>query len=174
MEGTDIHAAELAERVQELEKERSTLWDNVSYQQSQSMRNNLVFTSVPEANGNGNETPETTEAKLRQHLVSAFKLTEEVATSIKFERVHRSPGMPLHGKVRNIVAKFTFFKDRDMVRKRWKELDGTAYRVFQQFPPEVMSKRRQLVVKMKEARRLGKRAYLAYDTLYVDGTPVRT
>ncbi|KAH3774197.1 hypothetical protein DPMN_175571 [Dreissena polymorpha] len=61
-----------------------------------------------------------------------------------------------------------------MVRKRWKELDGTAYRVFEQFPPEVMSKRRQLVVKMKEARRLGKRAYLAYDTLYVDGTPVRT
>ncbi|KAH3689494.1 hypothetical protein DPMN_191818 [Dreissena polymorpha] len=65
--------------------------------------------------------------------------------------------MPIHGKVRNTVAKFTFFKDREMVRKRWKELDGTAYRVFEQFPPEVMSKRRQLVVKMKEAMRLGKR-----------------
>ncbi|KAH3701763.1 hypothetical protein DPMN_076759 [Dreissena polymorpha] len=25
---------------------------------------------------------------------------------------------------------------------------------------------------MKEARRLGKRAYLAYDTLYIDGTPL--
>jgi len=173
VDGADIHAAELAERVHELEKERDTLRDNVSYLQSQSMRNNLVFTSVPEANESGNETPETTEAKLRQHLVSAFKLTEEVATSIKFERVHRSPGMPIHGKVSNIVAKFTFFKDREMVRKRWKELDGTAYRVFEQFPPKVMAKRRQLVVKMKEARRLGKRAYLAYDTLYVDGTPVR-
>ncbi|KAH3774196.1 hypothetical protein DPMN_175570 [Dreissena polymorpha] len=61
VEGADIHAAELAERVQELEKERDILRDNVSYLQSQSMRNNLVFTSVPESNGNGNETPETTE-----------------------------------------------------------------------------------------------------------------
>ena len=85
VDGADIHAAELAERVHGLEKERDTLRDNVSYLQSQSMRNNLVFTSVPEANESGNETPETTEAKLRQHLVSAFKLTEEVATSIKFE-----------------------------------------------------------------------------------------
>ncbi|KAH3689495.1 hypothetical protein DPMN_191819 [Dreissena polymorpha] len=94
VEGADIHAAELADRVHELEKERDTLRDNVSYLQSQSMRNNLVFTSVPESNENGNEKPETTEAKLRQHLVSAFKLTEEVASSFKFERVHRSPGMP--------------------------------------------------------------------------------
>ncbi|XP_052225073.1 uncharacterized protein LOC127840700 [Dreissena polymorpha] len=173
VDGADIHAAELAERVQVLVKERDTLREDVSYLQSQSMRNNLIFTSIPEATGNVMETPEMTEVKLRQHLVSAFKLSQEVATSIRFERVHRSPGSPTHGKIRNIVAKFSFFKDREMVRKRWKELDGTAFRVFEQFPPEVMMKRRQLVPKMKEARRLGKRAYLAYDTLYIDGTPVR-
>ncbi|KAH3700697.1 hypothetical protein DPMN_075674, partial [Dreissena polymorpha] len=38
---------------------------------------------------------------------------------------------------------------------------------------ENLQKKRQLVPKMKEARRLGKRAYLAFDTLYIDGTPLR-
>ncbi|KAH3806176.1 hypothetical protein DPMN_134492 [Dreissena polymorpha] len=112
VDGVDIHAAELVERVQVLVKERDTLREDVSYLQSQSMRSNLIFTPVPEAAGSDIETPEVTEAKLRQHLVSAFKLTQEVATSLRFERVHRSPGSPTPGKIRNIIAKFSFFKDR--------------------------------------------------------------
>ncbi|XP_052217926.1 uncharacterized protein LOC127835529 [Dreissena polymorpha] len=159
--------------MQQLEKERDTLRDNVSYLQSQSMRNNLIFTGVTEDNSTGNEPPEVTERKLRQHLQDAFKIAHEVVDTIRFERVHRSPGSPISGKVRNIVAKFTFFKERETVRKLWKELDGTLYRVFEQFPQEVIEKRRKLVPQMKEARRLGKRAYLAYDTLYIDGTAVK-
>jgi len=173
VDGADIHAAQLSERMQELEKERDTLRDNVSYLQSQTMRNNLIFTGVVEDNTTGNEQPEITERKLRQHLQDAFKIARDVVDSIKFERVHRSPGSPTPGKVRNIVAKFTFFKERELVRKLWKQLDGSVYRVFEQFPQEVIEKRRKLVPQMKEARRLGKRAYLAYDTLYINGTAVR-
>ncbi|KAH3721304.1 hypothetical protein DPMN_064224 [Dreissena polymorpha] len=44
VDGADIHAAQMSERVQELEKQRDTLRDNVTYLQSQSMRNNLIFT----------------------------------------------------------------------------------------------------------------------------------
>ncbi|KAH3868347.1 hypothetical protein DPMN_031490 [Dreissena polymorpha] len=44
VDGVYIHAAQLSERVQELEKHRDTLCDNVTYLQSQSMRNNLIFT----------------------------------------------------------------------------------------------------------------------------------
>ncbi len=43
VDGADIHTAELAERTRELEKERDALRDDVSYLQSQSMRNNLMF-----------------------------------------------------------------------------------------------------------------------------------
>jgi hypothetical protein len=132
-----------------------------------------MFTSVPEDNASGNETPEVTERKIRQHLEDDFHIARELVDSIKFERVHRSPGAPTAGKVRNIVAKFSYFKDREMVRKRWKELDGTVFRVFEQFPQDVIQKRRKLVPKMKDARRQGKRAYLAYDTLYIDGVPQR-
>ncbi|KAH3794583.1 hypothetical protein DPMN_148120 [Dreissena polymorpha] len=37
------------------------------------------------------------------------------------------PANPPPGKVRNIVAKFTIFKEREMVYKLWKELDGSVY-----------------------------------------------
>ena len=45
--------------------------------------------------------------------------------------------------------------------------------MYEQFPREVTDKRRKLVKKMKEARDQGKRAWIVYDTLYVDGRPVR-
>ncbi|XP_052788391.1 uncharacterized protein LOC128223149 [Mya arenaria] len=173
VDGADIHTAELAERTRVLEKERDALRDDVSYLQSQSMRNNLVFFGVPEDNTNGSEPAEATERKLRLHLQDAFKIAKETAESIRFERVHRSPGSPITGKIRNIIAKFTYFKDREMIRKSWKQLDGTTFRVFEQFPPDVIQKRRKLVPQLKEARRQNKKAYLAYDTLYIDGTAVR-
>ncbi|KAH3813002.1 hypothetical protein DPMN_141448 [Dreissena polymorpha] len=40
VDGVDIHAAQMASRIDELEKEREALRDDVSYLQSQSMINN--------------------------------------------------------------------------------------------------------------------------------------
>ncbi|KAH3773864.1 hypothetical protein DPMN_175235 [Dreissena polymorpha] len=59
------------------------------------------------------------------------------------------------------------------LRKQWKHLTGTNFQMHEQFPPEVLEKRRKLVPHMKDARKEGKRAWIAYDTLYVDGKPVR-
>ena len=154
-----------------LEKERESLRDDVAYLKSQSMRNNLVFTNVPEDNAGGNGSGEATERRLLQHLQDALKVAKETADSIRFERVHRSPGYPVPGKVRTIVAKFTYFKDREFVRKQWKELRDTAFHMFKQYPPEVIAKRRKLVPRMKAAREQGKSSWIAYDTLYVEGRP---
>ena len=96
-----------------------------------------------------------------------------MADTIKFERIHRMPSHPVSGKTRSVVAKFTFLQDREMVRKQWKQLKGTNYQMFEQFPKEVGDKRRKLVKKMKDALNEGKRAWLAYDTLYIDGVPVK-
>ncbi|KAH3706569.1 hypothetical protein DPMN_065956 [Dreissena polymorpha] len=68
---------------------------------------------------------------------------------------------------------FTFFKDKEMARRQWKHVTGTALNVFEQFPSEVVFKRRKLLPNMKEARAKGKRSWIVYDTLYVDGRPVR-
>ncbi|KAH3730001.1 hypothetical protein DPMN_055980 [Dreissena polymorpha] len=48
-------------------------------------------------------------------------------------------------RIRNIVAKFTYFKDREMVRREWKHLSGTGCQMFEKFPPEVVEKRRNCV-----------------------------
>ena len=100
------------------EKQREELRDDVAYLKSQSMRNNLVFTNIQEDNSTGNETAEITETKLRNHLQEKLKIAKYIADTIRFERVHRSPGQPVSGKIRNIVAKFKYFKDR-MVRRQW-------------------------------------------------------
>lgn len=105
--------------------------------------------------------------------MDTLHLAEEFAQSVRFERVHRSPSEPIRGKNRSIIAKFAFFKDRESVRKQWKHLNGTLFNVFEQFPPEIVSKRQKLVPKMKEARRQGKRSWIVYDTLYVEGRAVK-
>ena len=47
-------------------------------------------------------------------------------------------------------------------------LKGTEYGISQQFPREIMDKRRELVPIMKKARSEGKDAYLVVDKLYID------
>lgn len=82
-------------------------------------------------------------------------------------------GPKVNGRPRTIVAKFTLHKEREYVRKQWKALAGTPYFVNEQFPKEVVEKRRRLLPKMKAARQEGKTAWIAYDTLYVNGRAVR-
>ncbi|XP_053383295.1 uncharacterized protein LOC128549767 [Mercenaria mercenaria] len=171
VDGMDIGAGLMANRISDLEKERDSLRDDVVYLKSQSMRNNLVFTGIPE--DGGHESFEVTERKLRDHLHTVMKVAKETAQGIRFERVHRSPSAPTPGKTRSIVAKFTYFQDRELVRRQYKELINTKYNVFEQFPPEVVAKRRRLLPKMKEARRQNKKAWIAYDTLYIDGVAVK-
>lgn len=57
----DVNVGLVSSRITELEKERDDLRDDVAYLKSQSMRNNLIFTGVPEAVDNG--TSEQTESK---------------------------------------------------------------------------------------------------------------
>lgn len=169
----DMETVLLSTRVADLEKERDELREDLTYMKSQSMRNNLIFTNIPEESGTDIEAAEVTERKLRQHLQSTLKIAKETADRIRFERVHRTPGHRIPGKTRSIVAKFSFFQDRELVRRQWKELRGTNFHMFEQFPKEVSDKRRRLVKQMKEARDAGKRAWIVYDTLYVDGKQVK-
>ncbi|KAH3839635.1 hypothetical protein DPMN_113067 [Dreissena polymorpha] len=103
-----------------LEKQREELRDEVAFLKSLSMRNNLVLTDVQEVNSGGNEAAEITEIKLWAHLHDALKIAKDISDTIRFERVHRSTGQQVSGKIRNIVVKVTYFKDREMVRKQWK------------------------------------------------------
>jgi hypothetical protein len=164
-ESIDFSMGLVNDKVVQLEKERNSLKDDVVYLQSQSMRKNLMFSNITEGQ---NEVSEETENKLRLFVKEKMKIAQELIDKMAFERVHRM-GQKVGGYSRKIVARFTLFKEREMVRRQWKTLQGTEYYVNEQFPKEVNDKRRKLLPKLKEAKQRGQPAWLAYDTLYVNG-----
>ncbi|XP_052233247.1 uncharacterized protein LOC127846112 [Dreissena polymorpha] len=111
------------------------------------MRNNLVFSGIPEATS---ECQEDTEPKVGGFIHEKLKIAKDIVDKISFERVHRlGPQHEGEGKPRSIVATVTLFKERELVRRQESALKGTPFYVNEQFPMEVADKRRMLVPRMK-------------------------
>lgn len=168
-ESLDFGLSMINSKVIQLEKEKESLQENLTYLQSQSMRNNLLFGNIPEVS---DDQTEDTEKTLRTFISEKMKLASDVVEKLSFERVHRMGSRVEGGRPRQIVAKFTLFKEKELIRRQWKVLEAPYY-VSEQFPKDVIEKRKKLLPKMKDARKAGKKAWLAYDTLYVDGKPVK-
>ena len=127
------------------------------------MRDNLIFYKVPEAVGE-------TDAHCVQKVLDLIENDLEIENAnrdIKLHRAHRM-GKFDPSKIRPIVAKFAYYPDRENVRKNAGKLRGKAIGISQQFPREIMEKRRKLVPVMKEAHENGKDTYIAVDKLYID------
>ena len=165
----DFMLGQVQDRVVDLERQREELRSDLVYMQAESMRNNFMFSNISDELVEGQDD---CEKKVRQFLVSKMKLAQDMVADMKFERVHRM-GQKQNGRIRNIVAKFHEFKDKELVRRNGRALQGTHYSVYEQFPSDIVVKRKRLLPKMKAARDQGKKAWIAYDTLYVDGRAVR-
>lgn len=166
--------------VNNLVKENSSLKDDVSFVasdlhdlrerhielQSRTMRDNLIFTGIHE---DDSEDTEDTEQVLSNFIKTNLEINTE---SISFERVHRM-GKKLRGKSRPIIAKFSKFKDRELVRKQapivLKRSENRNFGVNEQYPKEINDRRKELYPHLKSARRSGRKASLIYDKLYIDG-----
>ena len=158
------------EEIQRLKADDAYTKDSLLYVQSQSMRNNLIFSNIVEEE---HEKPEQTEVKTRRFMVEKLKLAQDYVNNLKLERVHRmGENRSVESPARHIVAKFSYFKDREIVRRAKPVLKGSDHYIFEQFPKEIADRRRSLVPKMKQAIREGRKAWLSYDTLYIDGKPV--
>ena len=81
-----------------------------------------------------------------------MKFAQDIVENIKFDSVHRM-GPTREGINRNIVAKFTFFKERGLVRRNSRFLKNTGLFVYEQFPKEVNDKRRKSIPRMKEEQK---------------------
>ena len=130
-----------------------------------SRRNNLNFFNIKEEE---NESMEVTEKKLRNFFQQELKIPHSKINEIAIERAHRL-GKPVTGKARPIIAKFSFFKDKEYVRLQAKNLKKTNYGLAEDFPQEILDIRKELVPYLKEAKKEGKRATLKYDRLIIDG-----
>jgi hypothetical protein len=117
------------ESVTELQKNLSELLNSVIGLKSKSIRDNLVFTGIPESmEGFWKEV-------LRDFTKSKLKIYNE----IPLERIHQMDKTDAFlSRPSNIVAKFRFFKDHEYVRRSAPvKLKGTNIWVNEQFPPEV-------------------------------------
>ena len=111
----------LTDRLAAIEAENKSLKGYIINMKSRSMRDNLIFSNIPEKE---NETPDVTEHILREFLELNLKMEKQDITNIRFDCVHR-----IHGKTkpRAIVVKFCDFKQRQNVRDKSRALRGTNY-----------------------------------------------
>ncbi|XP_078808269.1 uncharacterized protein LOC144994386 isoform X1 [Oryzias latipes] len=147
-----------------LSEENRSIKETLLDLQSRSMRDNLVVAGVPE------EAGEDPEATVRSFLQVHLKLPKEEVQKISFHRVHRLGGRRSdHQRPRPIVAKFEHFKQKELVKGRGRELKGTHYSVNDQFPAEILRRRKILFPLRRKHLAAGSRAIVAVDKLYVDG-----
>ena len=129
------------------------LYERVLDIQARSMRDNLLFNGIEED-------------VLHTFLKDQMKLEH----SSQFDRIHRlSRKTPNPSTPRPIVANFVHYKDRETVRKRSKVLKGTHFGVSEQFPREIVERRKFLWSKFSEAKRQELRASLVIDKLLIEG-----
>lgn len=130
-------------------------------QQARSMRNNILIHNVPESKG------ENCENKLKQLLKKETSLPHKTVDDMKVERAHRvgQPHIGEGGRPRLIVAKLSFYKDRDTILEAWRQhkaattmqsAKGTKqlgiHNITTQLPQQTLEQRRlnlQMVENMK-------------------------
>lgn len=157
----------LEEQSQHMNKLIRDTDDKVTDVRWRTMRENLLFFGVPEVE-NFSENGENCEARIKQIIKSEMKIEKD----IPMDRVHRIGRYNNRNlRPRPIVVKFTYFKDRELVRlTATTTLIDTSYGVSEQFPPEIEEKRKPLYEAAKKAR-LNKdnTVRLVRDKLYING-----
>lgn len=152
-----------------LRQENNKLADKMVYLESQSRRNNLIFSGVPEVRGE-------TEQDLRTWLVNFLEnvLDFDNGSSMQVERIHRL-GPHATGQIkrnRDIIVKWHSYVTRQQVwdrrSKLRKQVNNTVY-VSEDYPQEITSRRQRLRPIMQAAIRSGSRATISVDRLLIDG-----
>ena len=133
-------------------------------------RNNIKFFGISD---NEQESPEDTEAVLRNFLHKEMKFSKKHLDEIEFERVHRIPTRAREEKInrhpRPIIAKVSFFKDKQQIKSHIKHLPrGKSFGVADDFPKEVDEIRKELYPVLKQAKRDHKTAFFNVEKLIID------
>ena len=129
---------------EKLTNENRLLWKRVIQIEGQSRRNNLLFDGISETPG---ETWEKTEDKIKKFIKDQLHLPDD----INMERVHRI-GVKDSAKARTIIARFSFYKQREEVWKARTKLSKSNVWISEDFPPEVKRDRQILLPIYRSAK----------------------
>lgn len=136
----------------------------VSELESRSMRDNLMFYGITEMQN------EDCEQLIKQFCIEKLEVPE--AQNLTFDRVHRV-GYQKANKTRPIVAKFHYYKEREVIRtksfEKSEQLKQQNLRVGAQWPQQVRDARKTLYPIMLREKQKGNNVKFVRDKLFVNG-----
>ena len=151
---------ELRGTVEDKDKQIEYLHTQHLYLESYSRRENLKFFGIPENEASASEGKDAvgTIDVLCEFLHDVLGFGDP-KRNMEFQRVHRI-GKSVRGKPRPILARFLRYQDRETVLRAGFELKGTEYMILQDFPQEIIERRRKQMPKLKEAKKKGPKSIL--------------
>ncbi|VDI54069.1 Hypothetical predicted protein, partial [Mytilus galloprovincialis] len=153
--GSPGKGSKIKKELEQIQKQNEELKSTVTDLQCESLKQNLVFYGVVDQPG------ENTDSLLKGFIRSEINIKSE----IKFVNVRR-----INSKFnpRPILASFESLKDREKVRRSAYRLKGTPFSLSEQYPSDILAKRKRLIPILKEARSQNVKAVLLKDKLYID------
>ena len=161
---------EQTNQVAETKKEMNTITSQITKMEAKrvdledrSRRDNVIFWNLPEENY---ETNEMCEQKLKKELTQCFD--ELKADNIHFERVHRL-GKRQEGKNRAVIAKMTYFKQKEYIMRNAKCLgkSKTKMTVCEDFSKETVDVRDKLFKAGKTAKQNFNHDHTVYEIKFL-------
>ena len=144
-------------RADEVKESTEELEVKVDDLENRSRRNNLCFDGIKE---DANESWSDSEEKVRKLLSTNLKVSTDDFT---IERAHRVSKNNQAGKPRTIVVKLNNYKTKEAILKSKRGLKGTNVFVHEDFSQKVLTKRKELLLKIHEKRKKGNIAFLRYE-----------
>ena len=114
--------------------------------------------------------------RVKEHLstdIPEEEIPEEDVKSIHFDRVHRIASRKPSSKPRPIIAKFSFYQDKEFVWSFVKNLKGSAIGIANDFPKEIDEIHQKLYPVLKMAKQAKQSAYFKVDNLIINGQVYR-
>ena len=151
------------DQIQKLIADNEILREKVTNLESYSRRDNLLFKGIAEKPGE----------KCGDTVAELIKLTGHNPDEMKLVRSHRL-GKPGGKQARPIITRFHYFGDRQRVYQSRKKLERSNIYISEDFPPEVVAKRRQLIPILKAAKKLDRyssQSWISGDKLFINGKP---
>ena len=157
-------ARHVENEIYDLRQQNYDLQEQVLEARCRAMKHNLIFSGIAEKEG------EDCEETVKNFLEKEMKV--EGAEEMTFVNVHRigkkkDPKRP-NGKARSIVAKFSYNKEITKVKQNTRNLKGTNFIVYEQYPEEIERRRKKLYPIAKAERKKKSKVALVRDKLYVN------
>jgi len=135
--------------------------------QAYTRRENIKIFGIKDERGEFNSG---TEELVHVMMQEKMNIPEEDVVGFHFEQVHRIPtrqDMARSSKPRSIIAKFSFYKDKEYMWSFVKNLKGSGIGIPNNFPKEINEIHQKLYPDLKEANKTGQKASFKVDKLII-------